>query len=244
MQRQRKSATITNYDREQISNKIAAMFFKTAKSRDPDPTFHKRISKQIIQSWINQAADAIRSDQPLDHVPTMNIRDFLDMVKNQYLPDDCVISVFAPIADNTRAKLLSSRAYLEDVDAKELNISGLQNDIIPLIMFDNMHFDYRMHVAFTLKVDPEYQEKIENHNNRMNEVFDDMAEQLTTMLKKLDGVRTTSTFEKLFPGLTALYPESVKRKLDAINPEKELTEEQKILKAATNMIVASELIDE
>ena len=251
MQRRRRSATITQYERQEIRSKMISMFTKTAKKRIPDPGFHKRISMQVVNYFIDKAKEAQESGTA-EYYLYATKPNFIKVLSNMFMNKQ--IDLFGPYqtADDKWSMTSGTGGLYEHITFEDFDwnrvpatYNGNNEAIYPLVMDAYPELDYYGSVDLLPVMPDHIADKITKHNDKMAETFDELGQQLTVMMQKVRNIKTKSMFDNAFPGLTALLPNSVIRKQQELDgPQSEMSEEDRLLRAATNMVVASELLED
>jgi len=231
-----KSVNIAKHERAFIQKKAMDLFIKTANIRHPDKNFYTKISMDIIQyNWDRIAPDLMDSSllEQMDYKPHYSYASAISYIS---LSNDKFI--YELFTDNHTYKHMLSK------------ISELHNFgdalIIPsrFKINDRYLFPFKSYGEKRIRLSEELANRIDAFNLKMEETYNEMDDQLKTLLLMISSCKTTKMFEVKLPNLVNLYPKSVLNKIANKNEteDKALTTEEELMQKATNAIATASLL--
>jgi len=230
------SVNISGAERAQIGRKAVDLFLKTATARHPNKSFYADITKRIYLEALDSMEQYINHPifPQMRFVSSYSLPRHLGQLK---LPDDIsILNLCDP--DERFTKMIFINTYLDKIDIDSIAIpSQFKNN-------DTVLFPFRYFGENKLTLSTEIKDEINIYNDIMKATYDDLNQQLASLMKVIDRCKTTKMFYKELPNLTSLFPNSLVTKINNKNDtgDIELTEEQQLMRAATNAIATANLL--
>jgi len=237
------SVTINESERRTMVDTITAKLKKLIASSEPDPDFYPNISKRLYARSLEKfTPETIKYVYHISNHTSHNFRFVrLAAIKDDN-PNDTTPVIIKNIMTGESSNLLDITGGASDT---RVTSAELQPDLrsIPFAFEERPRS-----TSQTLIVDKDFLAEIKQHNEEYDIAIDPIRQQLAAVVDTIEKCRSTKQFEAKLPGLTHLYPESVKQKLirkaEARKPvQTALTDEEKLLNEVATSLSAVELLE-